>query len=488
MPKKEYNSFYKWIAADDYLTHPEEYLWWKNVDWARTWYGITLWPKVNSHMLVDCPISDIASINASNESQQFISWNNGVDTGYVYAMDSADNTPVRTFTSAETSYFYIQKVIEFNGDYFILGKNWPTAAWWALHLSKTDIEDSWSYPVTYNVTTGNNSFIPPHVFFWGSLYIGSRGSVKKVTISWSSYTYTPFQFTWMDDITKITVHNSVMYIYDRNWQVRYWKWQESVSEWENSYPYQIRKGLSQWSYDLATTAEWDLIAVGWDTATPLSSKRQSKFWETFGTYFDIKNFWITDRTTDGETMVAARFSNYIIADGKYIYKFAPIIPGMSPSFHNIVSKTNDGTDIDRIYTMAYRASEQKLFFSYKAWTTYWIDYIDLSSNESCDYWVFYTPVHRWVPNEVNQVVSHILTVSQTNGTKYVKVSLRVNGWSWVQIRNINEATEVITKEKSESIKKKFVDCQFKIEFGNTGEDTFPPILHSFMQNYKIVDK
>ena len=94
MPTQEYNQWDAGISQDDVLTTPGQYIEWKNMDWLRTGYGITLWPKVTKEIETNYKITG------------FLDWSDEyvwTENGEIYNLDTAtDLTPSYTLVDEPT--------------------------------------------------------------------------------------------------------------------------------------------------------------------------------------------------------------------------------------------------------------------------------------------------------------------------------------------------------------------------------------------------
>ena len=177
---------------------------------------------------------------------------------------------------------------------------------------------------------------------------------------------------------------------------------------------------------------------------------------------------------------------------KGLYKYWKLIPWMQDWLHKIVTQNHLWTQIDYIYDIYYYERARRLYFSYKADTTYWVDYIDLNSLETCTDGYMVTEVFSGWTSFLKKLNRLRRATSNTAWTNYIKVYYRVNNWDWVLIRNINDTLDVIERENAhreadESAFKQFIDIQLKIEFHNDDWWENAPTLHELMTEYEAIE-
>ena len=178
---------------------------------------------------------------------------------------------------------------------------------------------------------------------------------------------------------------------------------------------------------------------------------------------------------------------------KGIYKYWKLIPWMQDGLHKIITQNHAGTQIDYIYDMNfYERGLRRLYIAYKAGSTYWIDYIDLDSLETCTDGYAISEVFSWGTSLKKEISKLRRATSNTAWNNYIKLYYRVNNTAWVLIENINDATNEINRENlnndaTQSSYKQFIDVQLKIEFHNDTGWQDAPTLHEIMQEYDAIE-
>lgn len=195
-------------------------------------------------------------------------------------------------------------------------------------------------------------------------------------------------------------------------------------------------------------------------------------------------------------MIPAKDDIYIYSSDttKWMYKFGNLTPWLAKGFHKILSENHLWTQIDLIYDIYYyEKTLRRLYFSYKAWSTYGIDYIDLDDLTTNTTWYAVTEVFTGWTSFKKKVNRIRINVSNVDATNTVDLYYRRNNQAWVLLRTINSTTEDIyyreniTTESTWVALKQFIDVQFKVEFTSDNGDNTPPTLHELMLDYDIIE-
>ena len=494
MPNIEYNEFYNWIQRDDIVWQPWQILEWKNVTWLRDWYWLTLSLKPTKLFTTNwVEMSSIFwRISSAGDTQWWVVWHSSTN-GFIYRTDALDDTPDHSIDSWDTTAFMLKNAIYYswsNSFYFM----WRTANSWlptdsfVIHkISAIDYQNkNWAW-FTYNDSGWyNNRESVPFLEDWWLLYFGISNWV--VSYNWSAYS-TKSIIRW--DVVWITKHGTTFKIYSDEWTVWYWDWVSAAVSSSQNIGFYPQRVTQLWNIDYITTIDWDLY-VSWGYDYQLISKaKKSRRLNNNSDYQD--KFQFDNGQYETKTIETSQDNIYIVWESTWIYQYGDLIKWLTPWFHKVITQDNTNTDVSNISSIKYQPVSSKLFYTYTQWAVSWVDYIDLSTLTTVKDWYAITPVFRWPPNLTNKIIEVTATTSYTSWDNYIKIYKRIDNWSWVLIRTINDATDVITKHKistndwTGNLSDKFLDIQFKIELHNDLQTDIPPILHGLKLEYSIID-
>ena len=490
--QRTYNTFYPWVKQDDFLTGWPSFIEHKNVDGLRDGYWITLWPKVNKAVLT------WTRAMRSLDAFQTATWDldrtySGWDNGEIYKLNSVDNTPIHTLSTNNT---IVKTALLWSDLYFFWKSTLSSSNIWVAKISEADAEsNTW---VAMNETfkaSGDllNRWCPPVLVIWSLMYIWGNWDVRTMDAAW---TVTPF---WFPDgnVVWLTLQGSTIAVYCDTGNTYFWNWGANVESWRWELWARGQKTVWLNGQDFVTTEDGQLKTWAWTSFGELTKPKQSLRTEDNSSLQDRLKF-INDDTDwhQDSTMIIARRDMYLYASDsiKWIYKYGNVIPWLAKWLHKVVTQNNAGVQIDTIFDMYYyEKTLRRLYFSYKAGSTFGIDYIDLDSLDTNTTWYVVTEVFTgWTSfkKEINRVR---INVSNVDATNTVKLYYRVNNQSWVLLREIKSTTddiyyrENITTEATNVALKNFIDIQFKVEFTSANGDNTPPTLHELMLDYDIIE-
>lgn len=490
MVQRTYNNFTPWVQQDDFFTNWPNFIEHKNIDGLRDGYWVTLWPKINKQLTT--------GTNAIYSMDGVFSWNWDTDrvylwgeNGVIYTLDSTDNTPEHTLSGTK----HIVKVLRDNNDLYFFYKD-----------SKSSSNVKVAYITEANANSGtwgsmNESFIIsgittlwtiPTLRLWGFVYVWQLRGVVKMDNTGILDT-----FSFVDDyVVSITLQGSTVVLYSRSGNVYFWDavattYSSIATLWSR-----IAKAESKAGVDYITTEDGQLYIGSWTQFQRITRPKMSNRMNNNSSYDTRLDFSINqpDGISD-TTTISALADMYINASDTipWIYKYGRLIPWMQDWLHKITTQNNAGTQIDYVYTMLfYERTLRRLYFSYKASSTYWVDYIDMKSLETCSDGYMITEVFSGWTSLKKSLGRMRRATSNTAWDNFIKLYYRVNNWSWVLIRNINDATNEIEREnmKGESDTspfQDFVDVQLKIELHNETRSEDAPTLHEIMQEYEAIE-
>ncbi len=486
------NNFSKGIVQDDATPW---FLDAKNADWLITSYGLKLWPKVNKWLTTD------------GEPMRWISWGEQSDwnlestlvwgdNGHLYKLNSADDTPAYTLSGG---YDILAVELVWN-DYYIFYQNDTFLD--VATVSEWDVEDDTfgDMDETYITSQMNRSasaWCPAilitgsdEVFVWAEVW-----SVSKINLAAPSVT----NFDGIVDnyAVWITAQWSTYMLYSRTGNVYMWDGSSTLNTGQKYLWSRISKVTQKLWVDYITTEDGQFYIWQGLSFQRVTRPRKSNRLDDNSSYDSILDFSIDDpEFRQNKSIYAVNDDIYAYTSDKVkgLYKYGSILPWTAPWFHKVICQNNAWVDIDYIYDMwYYERTLKRLYFSYKAWSTYWIDYVDIESLEAAPSWYIISEVFSANTRYEKEIQWIWKAVSNVSASNNIKIYYRVNNGSWVLLRTLNELTDVITvwepiKTDNWTAFESYVDRQYKIELtnGNGGEDT--PILHEIEEIYDLRNK
>lgn len=489
MATRSYNLFYPWVKQDDYLTGWASFIEYKNMDWLRDGYWITLWPKVTNQLLTSTSATrsmDWIQLSTWDTWRIWVWW----DDWHIYNLDSADGIPEHTLSWWQ---HIVQTVKQWNNLFFftktslsweamnvayILESNAVLGSWWTMNETFiTSLAEEWCPPV---LVVGSD------VFVWGSWV------VYRITSAWLQDTFTFPD----DDVFWLTLQWSTIVVYSQSWTIYFWDWGSTSENARTKLGSRIQKVTQIANRDFVTTEDGQFYIWSGFTYQRITKPRRSLRLEDNSSLIDKLRF-INDDTDahQNNTMITARDDVYMYSSDttKWIYKYWSILPWLQKWFHKIISENYAGTQIDTIYDFFYfERSISKLFFSYKAGSTFGIDYIDLDTLTTSTDWYIISDVFSWGTSFKKEINVIRIATSNTTSTNTVTLSYRVNNWSWEALRVISEANNIIATQNIHKLidwssLKQFTDVQFKVELHSADGDNTPPTLHELVMDYNIIE-
>lgn len=489
MPTRNYTTFYPWIKQDDKIWNPG-FIDAKNLTWLSTWEGITLWPKSNKLFTTNGAMRGIyiePQTRTTNNQQNFAYW----DWGEIYRFDSTDLTPIHTVSTLFSVVWFVKAWAWF----YYLHRQSATSN--NLDLWKTQDEtftfgtvDSYSTNFISSIDTVPFIRYGDKLIFWWS---GKMVRVNDTSDFISSKNDFPL-FTWV--CQWIANYWNQLYLYNSRKRVDIWDWSSNALSWSNQINFPPRKVEQTASETFVTSRDWSIYrGNGWQFgAGALVKYKKTKRLEDNSIYQDKFNFSGTTEVR-GQYIANAWDSIYVWCnDGvPWIYIYDNIVSWTQRGFHKAITTNHAGTDIDEIYAIAYDHTQDRVFYSYKAGVTYWIDYVSTVDRESTTTWYGITEVFTGgtaFKKELNVVRVSVSNVDENNTAS---VYYRINDGSWVLLRTINSTTEDIyyreniTKESDGNPFKQFIDIQFKVELTSANNDNTPPVLNELLLDYTIIE-
>jgi len=482
MPNIEYNQFFIWESQDDIISQSWSIIEWDNIDWIKTWYWATIWPKMTNQLTTWVNAMRWFYDRSSDPADNWVFWDNwtiyNTDWTLLWTLTNTAYDITACFRNWSNYYFVSVFEIETWNSWI---KIWSISVIDAGNWDWVNMVDTWWSWLWWNDGP------PPVLEVSNSLtYIWEKYWVIRV-LSWvqTSYTFVDSIVVWL------TLHWTQYKVYSQTWSVYYWDWTSASFSSAQDVWFRIERVSQYWNFDYITTEDWDLyISWGYDYQLISNKKTSNRLSDnsTYTTKFDFNNeIWTNIAIT------FARWDVYILSSDTnvWLYKYWSVIPWWPKWFHKIITKTNDWTQIDEIYSLFMHSRSNRLYMSYRAWATYWVDYIDITANTTAQDWFLVTPIFRWPPNKENKITEVRATSSYTSWNNYIKIYKRINNGSWVLIRNINDTTDTIKRHKiwtnngTWNLSDEFIDIQFKIEIHNDLQTDTPPIIHWLELIYSI---
>jgi len=483
-----YNRFDLWIKQDNTATFAwsPSFIDSKNLDWLKDWQGVTLWAKVNKLFTSNWALRgiDAEQLWVPNYTRTIVWW----DNWDIYKFDSIDNTPEYTITGEN-----IVQIASLGSDYIIFTKsNLASATIDIYKISKSNVQiwnwTSLSSPLL--VAPLFNIWVPPVLLVGSELYIWWNWVVRK--FDWTTITATE---TFPDEyVTWLTLQWSTIAVYTRTWNVYFWDWWANIESARSKTWARTSKAINLNGVDYLTFEDWQLKKGNYTQFQKITNPKTSFRLEDNSQLQKKLDFSPNDDNLN-HTSVTALDDIYFFGNDsvKGIYKYWSIIAWTQQGLHKIITQNNAWVDIDYIYDMYfYERTDRRLYFSYKADTTYWVDYIDLDDLESCSTWYWVTEVFTWGTSFLKNLNVVRVTFQNTDADKTANLYYRIDNWAWELLRAINSTTEGIYYRENISNDatgwafKEFIDIQFKVELASTTNDNKPPMMCELFLDYTII--
>ena len=488
MPARTYNNFSTGVKQDDFLTNWPWFIEHKNIDGLSDGYGMRLWPKVNKLFTSTVPLYGInlEQLSSWSLAESYV-WGEG---WVIYRGTSADDTPVHTL-SATKHIVAVQYLSDYI--YFFWKASLSSSLIGLARISKFDADtDNWAGMNETFIASGTGLWIPwiPPIRVIGNfMYMWNSASVKTIDatgVVWN------FGFPW-EPVVWISTQGATIILYTRSGNIYFWDGVDTTWGAINYIGFRISKVTSKWGLDYVTSEDGQLwVGSGYDfqrIAKPKLSKRMN----TTTSYATRLSFAIDEpNLTQNRIFTPALDDLYIYSNDtiKGIYKLGELIDWMAEGLHKIITQNHAGTQLDYIYDMYfYERNLRRLYFSYKADTTYGVDYIDLDSKETCEDGYAVTEVFSGGTAFKKGLKVVREATSFTSGDNYIKLYYRVNNGAWELLRDISESTDIITRQNITTVIgagfKDFIDVQYKIEIHNETLAEDCPTLHEISFDYDI---
>jgi len=485
-----YNNFHLWLGQDDHKSWWPKFIDSKNLDWLNNGYWVTLWPKTNKLFYSDAALRGIyiRPLTSTAVDESHVSfW----DDWEVFVLWLAtDNTPTYTFTS----WWKVRGAFILWAYYYFLVEWTPWNNTLDLAQVLTARVEDWTF-TGINETYSTNFVVhfdnPPILVTAQIAYIGWLSVVRNIDSWWTPWT----NYTWVNRyVTAITKHltqfmlytswNEVYYVNETN-ILSWW-----VQSWSNILDFQPRRAIWTANLDYIVTREWQLQVWSWANTKEISKKISSKRLNDNSSYKTIFNFdpW-TDVAWNMMTFANNRLYLAVNDSTPWIMVYWKLRPWVPNWFHKIINTASTWEDIEIVYSVQYEHTQDRVYYTYKTATKYWVDYIDLESKTTAQSWYWVTEVFSANTAYIKKPSQIRLTASNTSWDNYVKEYVRVNDWDWELIKTINDASDIIDRyEVKAKFKKENIDIQFKVELYNDTQWTTAPLIQELLYNYIITNK
>jgi len=490
MPTQLYNNFHLWLGQDDHKTGWPKFIDTKNLTWIENWYWVTLWPKVNKLFYSDEALRGIyvAPLTSIVLDERHVSfW----DDWEVFVLWLAtDNTPTYTFTT----WGKVRGAFLLWAYYYFLHEWTP----WnnTLHLAQVSAVKVYDWTFTWINETYQSNWIthidnPPILVTAQIAYIWWLDVVKNIESDGTPWT----NYTWVNRyVTAITKHMTQFTMYTTSNEVYYATETAMVSwwiqSWSNILNFQPRRAIQTASLDYIIAREWQLEVWWGKDMQEISTTRKSERLEDNSSYQTIFNF---DPWTEvaWNIMTFARGKLYIAVNDSvpWIMVYGKLIPWVHNSFNKTITTNSDWDTLEKVYAVQYEHTQNRVYFTYKTATKYWIDYIDIDSKETTQSWYGVTEVFSANTAYIKKPNQIRITANNTSWDNYVKLYVRINNGSWGLIKTVNDTTNVIARHEIKAkYKKKNIDIQFKVVLYNDTEWTTPPMVQELLYDYTVLPK
>ena len=482
MPARIYNNFTSGIWQDDFLTWWPKLIEWNNVTGLNTWYWLTLWLKSNKLFTTNGAMRGLyirprTRIPDNNNNLAF--W----DNWEIYDFNSTDNIPTYTVTT----WWQVRGFVIVGADRLFLYENSPWSS--TVNLAYNWSLSNWNtVDESYDLDFISQSDMVPilltdwFAYFWWSRMVRLNDEPDPIA-SKQSFSILNWSCQW---ITKL---GNQFYLYTNNKDVTIWNWVSTSNLWSNKLNFPPRRVHQVSATTYMTGRDWELrIWNGYQfqkIVKPVKSERlDDNSW-----FKDKFNFsWGTEVRWQYITNVWDSIYIWCNDGVPWIYVYDNILEWTFKGLHKSITTIHDWTAIDEVYAIDYDHTQDRVFYSYKAWTTYWVDYIDVNSKETQKLWYWVTEVFSANTTFIKRPKQLRVTTSNTSWNNYVKVYERVNNWPWNLLRTINEDTDEISRKEIKNYTKENIDVQFKVELYNDSQWEKWPIVHEIYFDYIVTEK
>ena len=484
MPRRTYNTFYKWIQQDDFLTGWANIIDAQNIDGLRDGYFATIWPKVQKQLTTLDAVNairvwELSSWALTDSFAWDASWN-------IYRLDGADNTPSFTLASWNT----IQQIVKFNGFYYFFHQDITQTSCSIARILASEITQAtpdWStIDEAWNIINAVNN--TPVLVFGDILFIWVSDWIATVD---NTQVFDDTSFNFTDDyVLWITAQGTTFKVYDRSGKVYYWDGTSASFSSSQQYEFSINWVQQFWGIDYILSEDGDTYISSWYSVQRVTKAQDSLRLEDNSTY--QKKLDMSKTPFNGDALNFARADIYSVSSNDsvpWIYKYGRLIPWLPLGYHKIITQDNTWTDVSNVYTIDYyERTLSRMYFSFKQGATFWIDFIDLKDLTTAQDWNFVTDVFTGWTMFKKKIDRVRITTSFTSWNNFIKLYVRTdNNAIWELVETINNATDVIARKNISSLKWDFVDIQFKVEIHNDLQTNTPPLPHELSYDYTIIE-
>ncbi len=477
MPSRIYNTFYKWVQQDDFLTNWANFIEHDNVTWLRTGYGITLWPKVQKQIETTEPMNWVLFRSWANLNVNYPYW----DNWEIYRLTGTDLIPEFTLlnwldiVNAErwpSNYFFVTDWgIDSVAQIAIWFADWWNFAW--------NINESFITSLTINKT--------PAMLRFGSLvYIGTDRNIQRID---NSLVVTSFWNIASWNVIWMSLGWTTIKVYNDNWQIQFWDGSSTTFSSSIDLWFRISRVVSQGSTDFITSEDWDFYIMSGYNSQRLLRAIQSNRLEDNSQYIKKVNFVTWD--FENQTLESAKWDVYMLSwdSVKGIYQYGNIIEWLAKGIHKVITKDHLWIDFTTLNSLKYFDQPQKLFICSTSASWNFVQFAQLDDLTTSKDWFAVTDIFTGWTTFNKQLDRIRLTTSFTSGSNFVKLYMRLNNnSSWSLLQTINNTTDEIKRDNISLPTGNFVDIQFKLELHNDNQDNTPPIAHELMFEYTIIQK
>lgn len=453
--QRTYNVFYRWDQIDDYLSRGANYISSNNIDGFSNGQGLQVARKSRRAISWVAPMRALGGGQRDSDLTRMYA---GDDNGNIYRLS--------TWTVVHTlSWKKILGIHKWWSNHlYIITKDSLTVANFNIHyISEVNAEnDNWASLTTFATTFAHES-IPPVVTVGSFTYVGWSSSLYVIN---NTGLLNNLSFP-DDDVVGITLQWSSILVYSQSGLVQYWGGDvASVPTARKVLPWRIRRVSQLSGRDYITLENGQMFVGQWLSFQRVTRPKSS---DRITTTNDTRLDFSAIESVQWTTVLWANDSVYFIVNDtiKGIYTYANILPWVAKWLFKTNTLNSDGNAFDSLYTMyAYERGFQRLYYSYKSWPTYALDYIDFTSEEKYNSGEVVFDVFAWWTSLKKKINFIRIALANTDATNTASLYYKVNNWSWELVRTINATTDgIYYKEKITGIDsgfKQFVDVQFKV--------------------------
>jgi hypothetical protein len=353
-------------------------------------------------------------------------------------------------------------------------------------LSSSD----WSAESSYVYPVGSQNALYEYIYDWEDIVWWWIWWFYRIQ-DWVPWSFVDLSWVW----TAVGVWKTINYfnLFNDSWSHYYSNGWTSLTSALNIILWEYKKAFYnewlQWIISSGQPSVSKLYAL-WESKTLLASARLATadnkktfyFWRNSADYLSDNWMWWKDTISSNNNYIYFVAWNGVISYGSEY-------PWLNKAWNILTTKNYNNEVVDDIWFVKTKENidwSMRLYYSWRVWTTCWVDYIDLNSNVYKNSWVFYsqklipTDQDAWQKYKIQRIKCRANTDSDTS----IIVSVSRDGWAFELVTTLSN-----TNQKQAHIINKHYEChelQWKFELQTT-DNTKTPEFISFSFSMERID-